>query len=194
MQGLFLVNVRRIPWVEVKESSTKTSFIGKGTFAKCYFAQMGSMNVCIKVLSINVKYRCLFYSEAKILSLICHNNLPWLHALSDDSDKIAIIMTFHFYLTGKSLSVYDALLKHCSDNMLLDTNRFFLDVLLLSYTFSLSIFCIMTLKQIMYSLNQPRLVFELYLLTSIKHACPVMLNCTNCHPKKRKNTPSTILK
>ena len=115
-----LMNVRRIPWVEIKESSTKT-LIGKGTFAKCYFAKMGSMNVCIKVLTIDVKYRCLFYSEAKILSLICHNNLPWIHALSDDSNKIAIIMTFHCYQTGKSLNVYDALLKHCSDNRLLDT-------------------------------------------------------------------------
>ena len=115
------VNVRRIPWVDIKESSTKTSLIGKGTFAKCYFAQMGSMDVCIKVLSIGMKYRCLFYSEARILSLICHNNLPWVHALSDDSNKIAIIMTFHCYQTGKSLSVYDALLKHNSENRLLDT-------------------------------------------------------------------------
>ena len=89
-----LMNVQHTPWVEVKERSTKT-WIGKGTFH--YFVQMGSMNVCIKVLITDVKYRCLFYSEAKILSLICHNILPWTHALSDDSNKIAIITTFHCY-------------------------------------------------------------------------------------------------
>jgi hypothetical protein len=49
----------------------------------------------------------------------------------------------------------------------------------------------MTVRRIMYLLNQPLLVFEPYLLTSIKHACPVTLNYTNCHPKKRKSTPST---
>ena len=43
-----------------------------------------------------------------------------MHALSDDSNEIAI-MTFHCYQTSKSLNVYDALLKHCSDNRLLDT-------------------------------------------------------------------------
>ena len=116
-----LVNVRRISWVEIKENSTKISLIGKGTFAKCYLTQMGSMNVCIKVLSIDVKYKCLFYSEAKILSLVCHKNLPWMHAFSDDSNKVAIIMTFHCYQTGKSLNIYDALLKHSSDNRLLDS-------------------------------------------------------------------------
>ena len=115
-----LTNTRRIPWVEVKESSATATLIGKGTFAKCYSAQMGSMNVCIKVLNIDMKYRTLFYSEAKILSLICHKNLPWMHALSDDTNKIAIIMTFHSYQTGKALNVYDALLKHCSEKMLLD--------------------------------------------------------------------------
>ena len=117
-----LVNVRRISWVEIKENSTKTSLIGKGTFAKCYLMQMGSMNnVCIKVLSIGVKYKGLFYSEAKILSLVCHKNLPWMHGFCDDSNKIAIIMTFHCYQTGISLNVYDALLKHSSDNSLLDS-------------------------------------------------------------------------
>lgn len=72
VKTLPVVNVRRVSWVEIKESSTRTSLIGKGTFAKCYLMQMGCMNVCIKVLSVDVKYKCLFYSEAKILSLVCH--------------------------------------------------------------------------------------------------------------------------
>lgn len=44
-----------------------------------------------------------------------------MHAFNDDSNRIAIIMTFHCYKSGKSLNVYDALLKHSSDNRLLDT-------------------------------------------------------------------------
>ena len=92
------VNVRRIPCVDIKEKNKKTSLIGK---KQCYFEQMGSMDVCIKVLSIGIKYRCLFYSEAKIFSFI--NNLPWVHALSDDSNKIAITHSIATRLANPSV-------------------------------------------------------------------------------------------
>ena len=191
------VNVRRIPWIEIKESSTKTSLIGKGTFAQCYFAQMGSMNVCINVLSIDVKYRSLFYSEAEILSLICHKNLPWMHALSDDSNKIAIIMSFHCYQNCKSLNVYDALLKQCSDDRLLDSKAW--KQILLGCTSAL---VYIQSKHILHNdINTDNVLIESTssgvkaILIDFNKAC---LSCDaklyKLSPEERKSTPNTILK
>ena len=70
------------------------------------------MKVCIKILHSGEKYKALFCAEARILALLCHRNLPWLHAVSDDSSKIAIMMTYHSYEGDISLSVYDALSKN----------------------------------------------------------------------------------
>ena len=106
-------NIRHIQWNELQAScSGSMVFIGKGTFARCYYTKLGAMKVCIKVLNSGEKYKALFCAEARILSLLCHFNLPWLHAVSDESSKIAIMMTYHSYEGDKSLSVYDALSKN----------------------------------------------------------------------------------
>lgn len=90
-------NVRRLPWDMVKPKACKNfKVVGKGTFAKCYATDMGSMRVCVKVLYAGTKFKSLFFNEAKILSELCHYNIPWLHALVDDS-KTALVMTFHPY-------------------------------------------------------------------------------------------------
>ena len=105
-------NIRHIQWKELQASSLGSMvLVGKGTFAKCYYMKLGAMKVCIKFLNCGEKYKSLFYAEARILALLCHCNLPWLHAVSDDSNKIAIMMTYHSYDEDKSLSVYDALSK-----------------------------------------------------------------------------------
>lgn len=102
-------NVRQASSAEIKHACKEHELIGKGTFANCYVTQVGPMKVCVKVLSAGVKYKSLFYAEAKILSEICHNNLPWLHAFCDVPNITAIVMTFHPYDGQKSLSVYSAL-------------------------------------------------------------------------------------
>ena len=105
-------NVRHIQWNELQAScSGAMVLIGKGTFARCYYMKLGAMKVCIKILNSGEKYKALFCAEARILALLCHRNLPWLHAVSDDSSKIAM-MTYHSYEGDKSLSVYDALSKN----------------------------------------------------------------------------------
>ena len=79
--------------------------ISKVTFARHYYTKLGAMKVCIKILNSGEKYKALFCTEARILSLICHCNLPWLHTVGDNSSKIAIIMMYKSYERDKSLSV-----------------------------------------------------------------------------------------
>ena len=99
-------NVRDIQWNELQASrSGSMMLIGKGTFARCYYMKLGAMKVCIKVLNSGEKYKPFFCAEARILALLCHCNLPWLHAVSDDSSKIAIMMTYHTYEGDKSVSM-----------------------------------------------------------------------------------------
>lgn len=106
-------NIRHIQWNQLQASgSSSMVLIGKGTFARCYYMKLGAMKVCIKILNSGKKYKALFCAEARMLALLCHRNLPWLHAVSDDSSKIAIMMTYHSYEGDMSLSVCDALSKN----------------------------------------------------------------------------------
>ena len=104
-------NIRHISEPDIKHDYKNRELIGKGTFAKCYLIQMGAMKVCFKQLSADTKYKSLFYTEARILSELCHHNLPWLHAFCDTSNVTAIIMTFHPYNQehNRSLNIFDAL-------------------------------------------------------------------------------------
>lgn len=70
---------------------------------------MGVMRVCVKVLCAGTKFKSLFFNEAKILSELCHYNIPWLHALVDDSGKTALVMTFHPYKRNVVLNIHNAL-------------------------------------------------------------------------------------
>ena len=78
------------------------------------------MKVCLKLLSAGSKYKSLFRTEVRILSELCHYNLPWLHSFIDSSNKTAIVMTLHPYTDGNSkpLNVHNALLKHQCENKL----------------------------------------------------------------------------
>lgn len=101
--------VRLIVWTEVKKSKSR-NFIGKGAFAKCFVAQMASLKVCLKILYAGTKYKSLLVRESRILSELCHFNLPWIHGFCDDSGHTAIIMTFHAYCgRDTSLHIYAAL-------------------------------------------------------------------------------------
>lgn len=106
--------IRHIQWNELKatQSTSAMVLVGEGTFARCYFMKLGAMKVCVKVFKSDDKYKALFCAEARILALLCHPNLPWLHAISDDTSKIAVMMTYHSYEGDKSLSVYDGLKKN----------------------------------------------------------------------------------
>ena len=44
------LHVRRLPWDIVKPRACKNfNLVGKGTFAKCYATEMGTMRVCVCV-------------------------------------------------------------------------------------------------------------------------------------------------
>ena len=110
-KSLLPSSVRHICEADIKHAYKNRELIGKGTFAKCYLIQMGAMKVCFKQLSAETKYKSLFYTEARILSELCHHNLPWLHAFCDSPNITAIIMTFHPYSqeNNRSLNIFDAL-------------------------------------------------------------------------------------
>ena len=116
-------NIRRASSAEIKYACMEHELIGKGTFANCYATQFGPMRVCVKVLNAGVKYKSLFYAEAKILSEICHHNLPWLHAFCDVPNITAIVMTFHPYDGQKSLNVYSALFSPCQSRREVSMNN-----------------------------------------------------------------------
>lgn len=103
-------NCRRLLWNEI-EIKDKSSSIGKGAFGSCFIAKLGGMDmVCLKVLHADPKFKFLFYTEVKILLLLCHVNLPWLLGACDSDRHVAIAMTYHpFRGEGSSTTVYDAL-------------------------------------------------------------------------------------
>ena len=85
--------------------------LGKGVFCACYAAEVGCQKVCLKKFYSGSKYISLFCAEVKMLSLLCHYNLPWLHAICSDLNRCSILMSLHLYSVcdGKSLTVYNAL-------------------------------------------------------------------------------------
>ena len=105
-------HIRTLPWDAVKPSTCKDiKKVGKGTFAKCYSTTLGSMQVCVKVLTAETKFKSLFLNEAKILSELYHFNIPWLHAIVADSKQPALVMTYHSF-RNESLNVHSALSKN----------------------------------------------------------------------------------
>lgn len=55
--------------------------------------------------------------ESKILSKLCHTNLPWIHGVCDDSNHTALIMTYHPYsCKNASMHIHNALYK-CKVNI-----------------------------------------------------------------------------
>jgi serine/threonine protein kinase len=117
-------NVRQILWKDIEEACVTNNSIGKGVFARCFAAHIGGLkSVCIKVLTAGDKYKSLFYSESKILSELCHFNLPWIHGLCCSSDHVAIVMTHHPYNgENASMHIHDALYKN-SDRIKTDLNK-----------------------------------------------------------------------
>ena len=80
-------------------------------FGACYAAEVGCQKVCLKNFHSGSRYKSFFYTEVKMLSLLCHYNLPWLHAICSDLNRCSILMSLHLYSVcdGKSLTVYNAL-------------------------------------------------------------------------------------
>lgn len=126
MRGVYSApsNVRQVSWKNIEDACVTSNSIGKGVFAKCFAAHMGGVkSVCIKLLTAGDKYKPLFYSESKILSELCHFNLPWIHGLCCNPDHIAIVMTHHPYNGEKaSMHIHDALHKNF-DKIKSDLNR-----------------------------------------------------------------------
>ena len=106
--------VRSILWKDIRDSYKQSNIIGKGVFANCYLAELGSLKVCVKLLCAGITYKNVVFKECEILSQLCHYNLPWIHGFCDDSSHTAVIMTFHPYFPGvdSSLHIHDALHKH----------------------------------------------------------------------------------
>ena len=107
-------NVRQVLWKDIEEACVTNKSIGKGVFANCFVSHMGGIKaVRVKLLTAGDKYKSLFYSESKILSELCHYNLPWIHGLCCNPDHIAIVMTPHPYNgENASMNIYDALHKN----------------------------------------------------------------------------------
>lgn len=105
-------NLRLIAWNEL-EKCVESKLIGKGAFAKCFVAQLGSLKVCIKLLYAGMKYKSLLVKESSILLELCHFNLPWIHGFCNDSCHTAIVMSFHAFCGADvSLNIHDALHAH----------------------------------------------------------------------------------
>ena len=79
-------SVRRIPMSELQVS--KECF-GKGVFGKCYSARLGHLEVCAKVF----RHEQSLPNEAYILSLCCHENIPWIYGVN--LNEKTLIMSFH---------------------------------------------------------------------------------------------------
>ena len=64
--------------------------IGKGAYGKCYVANIAHLQVCAKVFRSNDS----FTNEVFMLSLCCHENLPWIYGIVVSESKI-LVMSFH---------------------------------------------------------------------------------------------------
>ena len=102
---------RKLLWEEV--NGEKGVQLGKGVFGTCYAVDIGCQKVCLKRFRGGSKFKPFFYSEVRILSLLCHFNLPWLHGACDQPDCSVILMSLHLYDGSdfKSLTIYKALVN-----------------------------------------------------------------------------------
>lgn len=100
---------RRLLWDEV--SGDRGVQLGKGVFGTCYAVDIGCQKVCLKKFRSGSKFKPFFYSEVRILSLLCHFNLPWLHGVCDQLDHSIILMSLHLYNGSnyESLTIHKAL-------------------------------------------------------------------------------------
>ena len=64
--------------------------IGKGAYRKCYVANIAHLQVCAKVFRSNDS----FTNEVFMLSLCCHENLPWIYGIVVSESKI-LVMSLH---------------------------------------------------------------------------------------------------
>ena len=78
-----------------------SEYIGKGAYGKCYVANLAHMLVCAKVF----KHDSSFINEANMLSLCCHENIPWLYGISTESHSKVLLMSLH-RANGKAISLH----------------------------------------------------------------------------------------
>ena len=100
---------RRLLW----DGNKRIRLSKKGVFGTCCAVEIGCQKVCLKKFHSNSKFKPFFYSEVRILSLLCHFNLPWLHGVCDEPDCTIILMTLHLYNGSdyKSLTIHKALIS-----------------------------------------------------------------------------------
>ena len=153
---------------------------------------MGAVKVCFKQLSAETNFKSLFCTQAKILSELCHDNLPWLHAFCDSPNTTA--MTLHPYdQENISLNIFDALYgKHQSVSVVFldDWNHYLLVSTSALVYLQLKVFCTI-LRRITLIERLSNVVRVLLIDFFIKHAILMRAKCTNCHTMKR-NTKNII--
>lgn len=95
-----------------KEFIIHKGSIGRGVFGSCYVGKLGPLEVCLKCFRNKNTYDSDFYTEAVLLSLCCHSNLPWFYGILL-TPKV-IVQSFHSF-DGKSCSLHKIL--HHSDDL-----------------------------------------------------------------------------
>lgn len=151
---------------------------------------MGVMRVCVKVLYAGIKFKSLFFNEAEILSELCHYNVPWLHALVDDSGKTALVMTFHPYKQNAVLNIHNALYEGREN----DISECQWKQVLLGCTFALMY--LQTKKILHNDIKSDNILIEettndvQAVLTSIKHVQLKTVDCIICQWSNRSTTPN----
>ena len=100
---------RRLSWDEI--NGDKGVQLGKGVFGTRYAVDIGCQKVCLKKFHSGSKFKAFIYSEVRILSLLCHFNLPWLHGVCDEPDHSIILTSLHLYNGSdcNSLTIHKAL-------------------------------------------------------------------------------------
>ena len=92
-------NIRKISPSDLHLTDT---CIGKGIFGKCYAGNLAHIQVCVKVLR-NLSDNS-FPNEVYILSLCCHENIPWLYGFSNEARHKILVMSFHG-ISGKAYNL-----------------------------------------------------------------------------------------
>lgn len=122
--SLLPTNIRKLSWSDVYLHDKK--YLGEGVFGKCYCVTLGSLKTCLKVFRNEKKYANLLYNEVRILSQLCHENLPWIFGVCYDVENPkAIVMSHHpFCGKQKSLTIYGAIkFKEMSNKVTMDCWR-----------------------------------------------------------------------
>lgn len=99
--------------VSKKDLCMKEGRIGRGAFGTCYVGSLGPLQVCAKVFRRENVYESVFCSEAVLLSMCSHANLPWLYGIVL-SPRI-IIQSYHS-IDGDACTLHKMLCHSCASD------------------------------------------------------------------------------